>query len=148
VNDKLRSLIARHEGCRLDAYLDTTGHWTIGYGHLLEAPVPAHCTQDQADECLDIDIARADSRCALFLPGWDGYDEVRQAVFVDMVFNMGIRGLLGFKKFLTATGLGRWEEAAGHMLDSLWARQVKSRAVEDCEMMRTGEWPETKGVNV
>lgn len=140
----LRELIAKHEGCRLDAYQDTLGNFTIGYGHLLEAPVPAHCTQEQAEEWLTRDIQRADDRCGLFIPAWDEYDPVRQAVFVDMAYNLGIRGLLAFKKFLMSAHLKRWDEAAGHMLNSLWASQVKSRAVEDAEMFRTGQWPELK----
>ncbi len=35
--DKVKSLIAGEEGLRLDAYQDTGGAWTIGYGHLIKA---------------------------------------------------------------------------------------------------------------
>lgn len=35
LSDAGRAAIARHEGLRLDPYLDEAGHWTVGYGHKL-----------------------------------------------------------------------------------------------------------------
>ena len=35
-----------------------------------------------------------------------------------------------------------WDEASNQMLDSAWAKQVKTRADRLSEMMLTGEWVE------
>lgn len=35
ISEKTRALIHRLEGLRLEAYRDTAGKWTIGYGHLI-----------------------------------------------------------------------------------------------------------------
>jgi len=65
---------------------------------------------------------------------------VRQAVLVDMAFNLGRAGLASFQKMRAALALGDFERAAAEMLDSLWARQVGRRARELAEMMQTGQW--------
>ena len=57
-----------------------------------------------------------------------------------MAFNLGVRGLLGFKKALAAVKAGDFEKAAEEMLDSKWRRDVKCRAYELAEQMRTGKW--------
>lgn len=57
-----------------------------------------------------------------------------------MCFNLGIAGLLKFKKFIAAVNDGFFELAAKEMLDSLWAKQVGNRAIELSEQIKTGEW--------
>ena len=64
----------------------------------------------------------------------------RQAVLVNMAFNLGIAGLLAFKRMLAACERGEYAAAAREMLDSVWAKQVGARAVRLAEQMRTGEW--------
>jgi lysozyme len=59
-------------------------------------------------------------------------------VVTDMAFNLGVDALCGFAATLAAVRAGRFAEAADHMLQSAWARQVKGRAAELAAMMRTG----------
>jgi lysozyme len=56
-----------------------------------------------------------------------------------MLFNLGYGGVMKFGKFIAALTIGDYDEAADQMLDSLWAKQVKTRAVRLAKMMRTGE---------
>jgi len=49
-------LIKMHEGCRLEAYQDSVGIWTIGYGHTLSIKQGDTCTQEQAEEWLKSDV--------------------------------------------------------------------------------------------
>lgn len=141
-------LVKFHEGCTLTAKPDARGMWSIGWGHDIAAPhengvlVPS-CTQDQADDWLDMDInlARARARIALGPKEWDALDEVRKAVLVDMAYELGGAGLREFVGMLGAVRLQHWNDAAAHGLASLWAKEVPSRARMDMDMIASGEWP-------
>lgn len=57
-----RKFIEQEEGCRLHAYQDTVGVWTIGYGHSSMAGHPhvyanSRITQAEADTILSSDLA-------------------------------------------------------------------------------------------
>lgn len=52
-------LIKRSEGCRLKAYQDQRGIWSIGYGHTGDVDRGMIITQDQAEEYLKDDVAWA-----------------------------------------------------------------------------------------
>ena len=56
--------LKRDEGCRLTAYKDGGGVWTIGFGHT-GAGVAAHLcwTQGEAEAALVADVARAYLYC-------------------------------------------------------------------------------------
>ena len=73
-------------------------------------------------------------------PWWWKLDDARQFVLVDMAFNMGLAGLKGFKKMLTAVEQGDYQTAAKEMLASKWAAQVGRRAAELSKIMKKGEW--------
>jgi lysozyme len=49
-------LVKSFEGCRLAAYLDTSGIPTIGFGHTQGVKLGDTCTQDQADAWLIADL--------------------------------------------------------------------------------------------
>jgi len=66
---------------------------------------------------------------------------VRQRVLLDMAFNLGISGLLKFKRTLKAIRAKQYEKAAEMMLDSRWATQVGQRAKRLSKMMATGHIP-------
>ena len=65
-------------------------------------------------------------------------DTVRQRVVLDMVFNLGVKGLLAMRRFVAAVEFHFWETAAEEMLNSQWAERHKRRARALAEMMRTG----------
>jgi len=52
-------LIKHYESCRLTAYLDSAGIPTIGYGHTAGVKMGDTCTQEQADQWLEDDVAHA-----------------------------------------------------------------------------------------
>ncbi|WP_417315672.1 glycoside hydrolase family protein [Cycloclasticus pugetii] len=130
----LRSQLERHEDLRLKPYRDTVGKLTIGYGRNLE---DVGISREEASLMLDADIDEAvkymetvDEYCAL--------DPVRQALLVNMCFNLGFCGLMKFKRMWAAIGRGDYSRAGDEMLNSKWARQVGRRADELAEIMRTG----------
>jgi lysozyme len=77
--------------------------------------------------------------CAL--PWFSQLDDVRQRVLLDMAFNLGVQGLLEFRRTLEAVRSGRYQQAAGMMLESKWAGQVGQRAQRLSQMMATGKDP-------
>lgn len=133
---KLISMIKKHEGIRLKPYKDSVGKLTIGIGRNLD---DVGITEDEAEIMLMNDIDRCFYNLNYHLPWFQKIDETRQMVLVDMCFNLGIFGLLGFKKTLECIRIGDYEGASIHMLDSKWASQVGNRAKELAEMMKKGE---------
>ena len=53
----LIDFIKRSEGCRLTAYADAKGVWTIGYGHTKSVKRGDRITQYQAEQFLKDDLA-------------------------------------------------------------------------------------------
>lgn len=129
---KLRDRLKLEEGLRLHSYPDPLTHgapYTIGYGHTGADVKPATVwTQAQADSALDADIAKARKAVFSALPWVIKLDNIRQDVLVDMAFNMGVQGLLGFTHTLAMIREGDYAGASRNMLRSKWADQTKSRA--------------------
>ena len=69
-----------------------------------------------------------------------GLNDARQEAMIDISFNLGQTRLRGFKKALDAMSTEDFDRAADEFMDSKWAEQVKSRAPEVTEMIRTGEY--------
>ncbi|MDL2313373.1 hypothetical protein LJC36_00155 [Desulfovibrio sp. OttesenSCG-928-C14] len=150
---KLAEQLIRHEGAVRDGfglhmpYRCPAGALTVGYGHNLDAnPVPgigakSRLNDGQAYRLLLADIKQVEDALAEKLPDLaHTLAPVRWAVLVNMAFNLGVRGLMGFRDTLIDIMEGNYKVAATHMLHSLWARQVGGRAVELANQMRSGEW--------
>lgn len=137
----LRSLLVLHESRVPYAYQDSLGFWTIGVGHLIDKRRGGKLPDEIIDALLSYDIAEVQTELAAALPGIAALDEVRQAVIIDMCFNMGIHNLLGFQQFLIDIHKQDYAAAAAEMLKSRWATQVGDRADRLSKMMKTGTWP-------
>ena len=127
-------LIKKHEGLRLKPYKCTAGKLTIGYGRNLE---DNGISEYEAETMLYNDIQRCYAECIKF-KCWNGLNEARQSVLLDMCYNLGISRLKNFKKMFAALERGEYKTAATEMLDSNWAKQVKGRATELSEIMEKG----------
>lgn len=134
---KLREQLIEHEGLRLHPYKCPAGKTTIGVGRNLD---DRGITRAEAMDMLQHDIDECAADCVLIVGQsvWDKLSDARQRVLVDMRFNLGPKGLRSFARTLAAISQGRYEDAAAHMLESKWARQVKGRATRLAMMMRDG----------
>lgn len=132
---KLAAMLTRHEGLSLTPYTDTTGNLTIGVGRNLTA---RGITAAEANVLLVNDIQLA-MKTARTYSWFSGLNEARQDVIVSMIFNMGGKFNL-FSNMLACLVNRDYSGAADEMLDSLWARQVKQRAVELAQMMKDGAY--------
>jgi lysozyme len=135
---RLTEQLVRQEGLRLRPYTDTRGRLTIGVGRNLS---DAGLTEYEATYLLDNDIDRTIRGLAVRYPTWfPQLDPVRQAVLVNMAFNLGLAGVAGFMRMIAAVATGQYGQASDEMMDSAWARQVGARAGELSAQMRTGRW--------
>jgi len=136
--------LRRDEGVRYVPYEDTMGIPTVGVGHNLRAsPLPAGwaypLTDDQVNALLDQDLQNVYHDLDRSLPWWTQLCNVRQRVLANLVFNMGINGVLTFRNTLAAVRQGRYADAKAGMLASKWATQVGARAIRLADMMEQGE---------
>ena len=128
--------LQKHEGLRLKPYKCSAGKLTIGYGRNLEDR-----GIDKAEACMLLanDIHQCINQVQDRIPCFPKLNDVRQNVLINMAFNLGIAGLLKFRKFLSALERKDFEDASVEMLDSRWSRQVGIRATELSEQIRTGK---------
>jgi len=134
----LRAMLIRQEALKLKPYRDSVGKLTIGVGRNLD---DTGISEAEAYMMLDNDIVTYTTE-AKNLAVFAHLDSVRQDVLVNMVFNMGLPRVQGFKKMLAALEAGDWNVASAEMLDSKWASQVGNRALELAAMIRTGAYRE------
>lgn len=99
------------EGCRLEAYQDQVGVWTIGYGHTKGVVKGMKCTQEQAESWLMDDVLDACGAVMKLVKvplTQNQYDAL-----VDFVFNLGATKFAGstlLKKLNAGDYVGASEE--------------------------------------
>lgn len=147
--------LKKDEGFQPKVYLCPAGYWTIGYGWNLEVTdlpprelielVLYGITEEEAEDILMQQIAEKASKLCACWNWMKKLDTPRLEVFINMAFNMGIKGLSGFKDTLAAAAKSDYNETAKEMLNSEWARGGKTklpglikRARRLAEQMRTG----------
>jgi len=129
-------LTEKFEGCRLVAYQDQVGVWTIGYGHTHGVHEGMICTQEQAEQWLREDIKAAENAVSQ-----DVHVPLTQGEFdalVDFVFNLGSGALL-HSTLLRLLNSGnyhgaaeefeKWDHAGGKVV----AQLLRRRQVEEAE---------------
>lgn len=129
----LKELIKKNEGYSSKLYKCTAGKWTIGWGHNLDdngisAPI--------AEMMLDEDIQRAYYDIVSIFPGFCFFTEGRRNALIDMMFNLGKKRFLKFKKMIERIEMDDWDGAAKEAEDSKWFKQVGNRAVMDVSLLR------------
>jgi lysozyme len=129
--------IKRDEGLRLHPYTCTANKLSIGYGRNL---IDNGITEQEAEILLhgDIKIARQDAQVFAGIDVWSRLSPTRQAVIINMAFNLGLSRLRKFKRLHLNLANGRFDQAAVEMLDSRWASQVGHRAIRLADAMRLG----------
>lgn len=131
---KLKTQLIRHEGLRLKPYRCTSGKLTIGIGRNLD---DRGISEREAMQLLENDIAIVTAELCRRITFYNKLHVDAQLVLANMAFNMGFPRLLKFKKTLAYLKTKKYREASVEMLDSRWARQVGSRAVELSEILKT-----------
>lgn len=125
--------IEEREGCRLQAYPDSVGVWTIGVGHTNGVVPGMTITQEEADDLLSEDLANAEAavnslvKVPLSQPQFNA--------LVSFTFNLG-KGALQESTLLRKLNAGDYEGAAAefprwcHAGNEVLPGLVKRRAAE------------------
>lgn len=159
MDDRLIDMVALHEGYERMPYLDTKKVLTAGHGYNLIAN-PLRLSKAKIAEIKKHGIGQVEAKKLLVqmleqiehdleskIPWWSKLNAARQAVFIDMAYNMGVNGLLGFKNTLASAKANDFFGAANHMLNSKWSKDVNpkdrpgGRNYKLAEMMRSGRFP-------
>lgn len=121
------------EGYRGQAYRDTRGFLTIGYG----SNIDAGWSEPFASAVCSLQIANAEADCD-GQSWYVGADVVRQSVLVELVFNMGVAKLLTFTHMIAALNAQDWSTAADELQNSVWFHQVGTRGPKLVTLLRNG----------
>lgn len=130
VSENGLALIKEFEGCRLEAYQDSVGVWTIGYGSTIGVKPGMVITQDQADARLKLDAANAVA-CVNRKVG-PALTQNQFNALVSFVFNLGCAALAGstLLRLINAGELAaaanefpKWCHAGAQILPGLVARR-------------------------
>ena len=124
------------EGFSSRPYRCTSNKLTIGYGRNLE---DVGISKEEAEIMLNNDIEKCYAQLKSRIPHiFDRLDRDRQEVLLDMCFNLGIEGLLKFKKMLHALSEDDFTEAAHELMNSRYAHQVPNRAKRNAIILEEG----------
>ena len=134
------SQLRRDEGERLSAYQDHLGFWTIGVGILIDARKGGGLLPEESEFIFQNRLKLLNSELEKRLPWIKKLDPARRGVLVNMAFQMGVAGLLGFKNTLALIERGEYEKASREMLGSKWAQQTPARANRLSVQMSSGVW--------
>lgn len=140
VPSQLETQLRRDEGEVLHAYLDSLGFTTIAVGRLIDKRKGGGISKEESAMLLRNDISKVAAGVAQALPWSAQLDEARRGVLLNMAFQMGLQGLLGFKNTLATIQAGDYKKAAQQMLQSKWATQTPQRAKRLSDQMSDGQW--------
>ena len=113
--------IKQEEGFKGIVYKCTEGFDTIGYGTRLPL------SEKEAEMILEyrLNILKSNLSSSLYMldidkKAWD--------ILYNMVYQMGVKGVLNFKNMIKALEAKDYKRAGDEMLDSKWAKQTPARA--------------------
>ena len=135
---EIKDRIQQHEGFRKDTYLDTLGNETVGVGHKVIEGEEVPTTIDGLLDLYDKDFDKALNNAKSIIDE-DSISPDAFGVLVEMNFQMGKQGTLGFEKMLAALKDRNYKLAAQELLDSKFAKQTPNRAMALAEILMDAE---------
>jgi lysozyme len=137
--EKSEALINKFESCKLTAYKDIVGVWTIGWGTTGHDIISGlTISQALADEWRDHRIAVIYSSLFHFIPTTYQTENIMNAL-IDFCYNCGIgnfqkstllKKLQGsYSKDDIASEFLRWNRAGGNVIDGLTRRREEEKAL-------------------
>lgn len=144
MSESLEDRIKRHEGFCSVPKPDSKGMFEIGYGHDLTLNQAQEYTDpisvDDANDLLCADIAYFKGQLADHLPWVMDIPSPVPDIIIEMLYQMGLKGVLGFHDMLIALRQTPPDliKAASAMLASEWYKETPSRCSELAKLMRDG----------
>lgn len=134
--EQIAADLRRDEGWRPNVYLDSEGFETIGYGFLVDEHRGGGMPRDVGEYWLRRNVERVVGELSRRWSHFSRQPDDVQRALVNMGYQLGVSGLLGFSKMLAALEAGDRGTAAREALDSRWAAQTPQRAQRVAAMIR------------
>ena len=131
----IKNRIKKHEGFRKKPYLDTLGNKTVGIGHKIIKGEKIPTDTEELLDLYDKDFNKALNNAKSII-NENSISPEAFGVLVEMNFQMGKKGTLGFKKMLSALKDKNYNLAATELLDSKFAKQTPNRANTLAKVLR------------
>lgn len=132
--------IKAHEGFSARIYKDSVGKATVGYGFLVAALSPDELklnggkaepmSKEVAEKILNLKVSKLKKRVFQCLPWLESKPQNVQDTLIEMAYQLGLAGLMGFRHTLGCIEAGDYAQAARNLRASLLYRQTPKR-VED-----------------
>lgn len=134
MNDRGLKLLKHYESCRLTAYQDGGGVWTIGWGHTKGVKKGDVCSQEQADKWLVEEVGYFEYNLSKVIRISLNEDEF--AAVTCLTYNIGINAFLKstlLKKLNVGDRVGaagefiKWDKDNGKVVMGLLYRRMDER---------------------
>lgn len=135
----IEKMLRYDEGYSLKVYLCTQGFKTVGIGHNLDADPAKHIlkrtlkvgdfiTKEEATTLFNYDYNKVKIGIAQHMPTFSILEEKYQIVITNMVFQMGINGVLAFHNTLDAMQRNDTKAVVSGIENSKYYKQTTNRA--------------------
>ena len=127
---ELKKRIKKNEGFSPTPYKDQLGYLTIGYGHLIlpneDYLIKNKISRSYLKEMFIKDFNRALNDYKKFIKQ-KNYNKKNEELLIEMVFQMGAKRVLMFKKLLLNMRKNNKHLVCFEMMNSLWYNQTPNR---------------------
>ena len=140
--------IKTHEGFSARIYKDSVGKPTVGYGFLVTALSPDEIalnggniepmSRETAEKILNLKVAKLQKRVFQCLPWLESKPQGVQDTLIEIAYQLGLAGLMGFRHTLGCIETGDYAQAAKNLRASLLYRQTPKRVEDYIRGLRDG----------
>ena len=140
--------IKAHEGFSARIYKDSVGKPTVGYGFLVAALSPDELklnggkvepmSKEVAEKILNLKVVRLQKRVPECLPWLASKPQGVQDTILEMAYQLGLAGLMGFHHTLSCIEAGDYAQAARNLRASLLYRQTPKRVEDYIKGLKNG----------
>ncbi len=129
----LKKRIKKNEGYSNKPYKDQLGFYTIGFGHLIRPSEKIYFkkifNKQYFEELFEYDFNIALSCYKKFLYK-KNHKKAEKELLIEMIFQLGLKGVLKFKRMLFYLNNKKKYMTCLEMLDSLWYKQTPKRVLD------------------
>jgi lysozyme len=125
--------LAKFEGLQLKPYRCPAGKLTLGYGRNLE---DTGISRTEAEIFMFFDVCRIMDELDKKVNFWVHQPVAVKIVLIQMAYQLGVNGLLSFRRFLHALSISDYTVAVAEMFDSKWAVQTPRRVLSLAEIIQ------------
>lgn len=127
------ALIKKFEGCKLTAYQDAVGVWTIGYGHTSGVKKGQKITEEEAEQLLKNDLKTFETGVNILILARYKFNQNEFDALVSFAFNLGFGNLEKLtgkgkrNKGQIADAIPLYNKAGGKVLSGLTKRRKEEQ---------------------